>query len=460
MSNHSLLDKKKIHFIGIGGVSMSGLAEIIWDKGYKVTGSDMKHSITTAHLEELGLPIYYGHDANNIEEDVDLVVYTAAIHNDNPELQAAKARGISLMTRSIFLGLLMHHFEYPICVSGTHGKTTTTSMLSHALLAAHLDPTITVGGILKAIKGNIRIGQSKYFLTEACEYCDSFLDFFPHIGIILNIEEDHLDYFKDINQIRSSFQKFAAKIPADGFLSINGATPDLKTFKAPLTCKIETFGLAENNDWFAKNISYNEKACASFDVYYQGNFVEHISLHVPGEHNVLNSLAVCSVCHYLGVPLSVLNQGLEDFNGADQRFEIKGQVNGVTIVDDYAHHPTEIAATLEVAKRFPHNNLYVVFQPHTYTRTKAFLNEFAKTLSTIPNVIVTDIYAAREKNPGDISANDIVNLMHQSGSKALYMPDFNDIVDYLQTHAQAGDVIITMGAGNVNQIASLLLNAQ
>lgn len=459
MSNHSLLDKKKIHFIGIGGVSMSGLAEIIWNKGYKVTGSDMKHSITTSHLDALGVPIYYGHAADNIEADVDLVVYTAAIHNDNPEIQAAKARGIELMTRSVFLGLLMHHFEYPICISGTHGKTTTTSMLSHALLAADLDPTITVGGILKAIHGNIRIGHSKYFLTEACEYCDSFLDFFPHIGVILNIEEDHMDYFKDINQIRDSFQKFACKIPADGFLSINGHTPDLETFTAPLNCKVETFGLSETDDWCAKNISYNEKACASFDVYYHGEFSVHLTLHVPGEHNILNSLAVCSVCHHLGVPLEVLNRGLEDFSGADQRFEIKGQANGVTVVDDYAHHPTEIAATLKVAERFPHKELYVVFQPHTYTRTRAFLDDFAKALSSIQaNIIVTDIYAAREKDPGDISSKDIVDKMHQLGTQVLYMTDFNEIADYLKAHAKEGDVVITMGAGNVNQIADSLLN--
>lgn len=459
MLNHSLLNKNKIHFIGIGGVSMSGLAEIIWNKGFKVTGSDMKSSTITAHLDTLGIPIYYGHDAKHIEEDVDLVVYTAAIAHDNPEIQAAKSRGIDMMTRSVFLGLLMHHFDYPICIAGTHGKTTTTSMLSHALLAADLDPTITVGGILNAINGNIRIGHSKYFLTEACEYCDSFLDFFPHIGVILNIEEDHLDYFKDLDQIRSSFQKFANKIPADGFLSINGATPDLDSFKAPLACKVETFGLTDSNDWYAQNITYNEKACASFDVYYHHEFIEHISLHVPGEHNILNSLAVCSVCHYLGIPLKRLNDGLEDFSGANQRFEIKGKLNDITIVDDYAHHPTEIAATLEVAKRYSHQNLYVVFQPHTYTRTSAFLNDFAKVLSTVPNVIITDIYAAREKNPGTISSKDIVDLMHQSGHKALYMADFNEIATYLKQHAQAGDMIITMGAGNVNQIATLLLNA-
>lgn len=459
MSNtNSLTHKTKIHFIGIGGISMSGLAEISLHKGYQVTGSDAKHSLTTAHLEEIGISVRYPQAAENIDEDVDLVVYTAAIHEDNPEFQAAKSRNIEMMTRSTFLGLLMKHYEYPICISGTHGKTTTTSMLSHALLGANFDPTITVGGILKAIHGNIRIGHSQYFITEACEYCDSFLDFFPRIGVILNIEEDHLDYFKDIHQIRESFQKFALKLPADGFLAINGTTDDLESFTKPLHCQVETFGIDGNYDWVAKNISYNEKACASFDVYYYDTFMTRLTLHVPGEHNIFNSLATCSVCHHLGIDLNLLNEGLENFSGADQRFEIKGQVDGMTIVDDYAHHPTEIAATLNVAKRYPHKNLYVVFQPHTYTRTRAFLDDFAKVLCEGEHVILTDIYAAREKNPGDISAKDIVDKMKPLGKEALYMPSFDEIASYLKTHASSGDLIITMGAGNVNQIASILLN--
>lgn len=459
MSNvNSLTNKKKIHFIGIGGISMSGLAEIVHYKGYEVTGSDMKSSPTTKHLEDLGLTIYYGHDKHNITDDVDLIVYTAAIHNDNPELQLAHEKHIETLTRSKFLGLLMKHFEIPICVSGTHGKTTTTSMLSHGLIAADLDPTITVGGILKAIHGNIRIGQSPYFLTEACEYCDSFLDFFPQVGIILNIEEDHMDYFKDIHQIRTSFQKFASKIPSNGFLSINGEIPHLDEFTAPLTCKVETFGIGGQYNWSAENIHFNDQACASFDVYYNGQLMTHLELHVPGQHNILNALSVCSVYHFLGLELSLLNKGLTHFTGANQRFEIKGKVNDVTIVDDYAHHPTEIAATLNVAKAFPHNHLYVVFQPHTYTRTKAFLNDFATVLSSAENIIITDIYAAREKNPGDISSEDIIKKINNRNKHALYMKDFEQIANYLSERIAPNDLVITMGAGNVNQIADLLLN--
>ncbi|WP_054742883.1 UDP-N-acetylmuramate--L-alanine ligase [Cellulosilyticum ruminicola] len=453
----SLNNKKKIHFIGIGGISMSGLAEIAYTRGFAVTGSDMKSSHTTSHLESLNIPVYYGHAASNIEKDVDLVVYTAAIHADNPEIQAAKAANIELVTRSKFLGLIMKDYEFPICIAGTHGKTTTTSMLTHGLLAANLDPTITVGGILNAIHGNIRIGHTKYFATEACEYCNSFLDFFPKVGIILNIEEDHLDFFKDINDIRHSFQKFASTIPTNGFLAINGATPDLDTFTAPLHCKIETFGLDESYNWYAKNITFDEKACANFDVYYNSNFMINLKLHVTGTHNILNALSVCSVYHFLGLDLNTLNEGLKEFTGADQRFEIKGKFNDITVVDDYAHHPTEIAATLEVANNYPHNHLYIVFQPHTYTRTRAFLNDFAKVLQNAENVIVTDIYAAREKDPGDISSKDIVDLINAHGKGAIYMKDFNDIANHLKSKANAGDVIITMGAGNVNQIADILL---
>ena len=436
---------------------MSGLAEIMHDRGYIVSGSDMKHSHVTDHLEELGIKIFTGHNASNISDDIDLVVYTAAIAKDNAELLAAHQKASKVLSRSQFLGELMHSYSYPICVSGTHGKTTTTSMLSEALIGANFNPTITVGGILNSIGGNIRLGGSKYFITEACEYCNSFLDFSPKVGIILNIEEDHMDFFKDIHDIRHSFSRFANLIPTEGFLAINGTIPNTSELLTSTTCTVETFGLSNTFDWYADHITFNDKACASFDVYYKNDLMGHISLNVPGEHNVLNCLSVCSVCHFLGVSIDTLNQGISEFTGANQRFEIKGQVHNITIVDDYAHHPTEIAATLNVAKAYPHNKLYVVFQPHTYTRTKAFLNDFATVLGQVPDIIITDIYAAREKNPGDIHAKDIVNLIHTMGHSALYMEDFEEIADYLLQHCVPGDLVITMGAGNVNQIADILL---
>lgn len=448
---------KKIHFIGIGGISMSGLAEIMQGRGVTVSGSDMKTSHVTDHLESLGIKVFGSHSASNITDDLDLVVYTAAIANDNAELLAAQEKVSRVVTRSQFLGELMSSYEFPICISGTHGKTTTTSMLSEGLIGAGFNPTITVGGILNSIGGNIRLGDSKYFITEACEYCNSFLDFFPKVGVILNIEEDHMDFFKDINDIRHSFARFANLIPADGFLAINGTISDREALLKDTACKVETFGLTEEFDWYAQNITFDEKACGNFDVFYKGTFMGHIKLSAPGEHNILNCLSVCSVCHFLGVDIETLNNSLARFTGANQRFEIKGNIHGVTIVDDYAHHPTEIAATLDVAKVYPHNNLYVVFQPHTYTRTKAFLNDFAKVLSTTGHIIITDIYAAREKNPGDIHAQDIITAMHNAGHSALYMDNFEEIADYLLEHCVPNDLVITMGAGNVNQIADILL---
>ena len=457
MTNFNLSSTKKIHFIGIGGISMSGLAEIVHTRGIEVTGSDMKSSQTTLHLEQLGIKVFYGHNASNLSDDTDLVVYTAAIAKDNAELLACAEKSITHITRSVFLGLIMKEYKHAICISGTHGKTTTTSMLSHGLLSAGLDPTISVGGILKALGGNIRIGKSDYFITEACEYCDSFLDFFPKIGIILNIEEDHLDYFKDIHQIRYSFQKFAASIPADGFLAINGEIDKLDLLLDPVSCKTETFGMSSSFDWYPKNICFDEKACASFDVFHNNEFRGHIALRVPGTHNILNCLSVCAVCSHLGISAADLNEGLSHFTGANQRFEIKGTLHDITLVDDYAHHPTEIKATLNVAKVYPHNEMYLVFQPHTYTRTKAFLDDFAEVLSEAPHVILTDIYAAREKNPGDISAEDIVKKIHSLGKNALYISDFDEIANYLLEHAVPNDLIITMGAGNVNQILDILL---
>lgn len=448
---------KHIYFIGIGGISMSGLAEIMYDRGYKVSGSDMKSSTITSHLAHKNINIYVPHSGAHITPDIDLVVYTAAISQDNPELIKAKELGLDVISRAEFLGFLMKTYKYPICVSGTHGKTTTTSMLSETFISSGLNPTITVGGILKSIGGNIRAGGDEYFITEACEYCDSFLNFFPKIGIILNMEEDHMDYFKDIHQIRTSFQKFGKLIPWDGFLAINGHIEHTDQLISDMICKVETFGLDSSFDWYPENILFDDQACASFDVYYKGTLKGNLKLHVTGMHNVLNALSVCAVCHFIHLDIEQINLGLSLFTGANQRFEIKGKLHDITIVDDYAHHPTEIAATLSVAQAFPHNRLFIVFQPHTYTRTKAFLNDFAAVLSKADNLIITDIYAAREKNPGDIHAKDIIDHMDTSGKNILYLSDFSEIADYLLENCLPGDLIITMGAGNVNQVADILL---
>lgn len=447
---------KHIYFVGIGGVSMSGLAEIMRDRGLTVSGSDIKHSSITEHLKDKNISIFVPHSGSHIHAGIDLIVYTAAIAVDNPELLKARELNIPMVTRAEFLGELMKTYKYPICISGTHGKTTTTSMLSETFISSGLNPTITVGGILKSIGGNIRLGGDEYFITEACEYCDSFLNFFPKIGVILNIEEDHMDYFKDLHQIRQSFLRFGKLIPWDGFLAINGAIENIEELTSQLVCKVETFGTESTCDWYAENILFDDQACASFDVYHHGTLKGNLKLHVPGMHNVLNALSVCAVCHFVSIDITTINLGLSLFTGANQRFEIKGKLHDITLVDDYAHHPTEIAATLSVANAFPHKRLYVVFQPHTYTRTKAFLKDFADALSMADNVIITDIYAAREQNPGDIHAKDIVAMMPRQNN-TLYLSDFSEIADYLLENCEPGDLIITMGAGNVNQIADILL---
>lgn len=449
---------QKIHFIGIGGISMSGLAEILVKKGFKVSGSDMKNSKITRHLEQLGVDFHLGHLPSNIKEDLDLVVYTAAVKEDNPELMEARKKNIPTMDRAEFLGQIMRNYPYAIAVSGTHGKTTTTSMLSHILLEAKKDPTISVGGILDAIGGNIRTGHSDYFITEACEYCDSFLKFYPYIGIILNIEEDHLDYFKDIEHIRKSFTSFAKRIPKDGTLVINGDIENIHAILDEVNCRVITFGTdASRVMWTAANISYNEKACGSFDLFYQGKNMGRISLSVPGVHNIYNALAACACAYVLDIPVEDMANGLKKYTGTHQRFEIKGNLKGITIVDDYAHHPTEIKATLAVANRYPHNRLWCVFQPHTYSRTKAFLKEFAEALTAADHIILTDIYAAREKDLGEIHSKDLQREIEKLGKKAYYFSDFESIENFLLQNCIPGDLLITMGAGDVNIIGEDLL---
>lgn len=448
---------QKIHFIGIGGISMSGLAQIMHTNGFSISGSDINTSKATKHLQSLGITVLCGHSKANITDDIDLVVYTAAIASDNPELMATHNKNIPSLTRAEFLGQLMRNYDYPVCISGTHGKTTTTSMMSHVLLAADADPTITVGGILDSIFGNIRIGKSEYFVTEACEYCDSFLNFYPRIGVILNIEEDHMDYFKDIYHIRQSFYKFAQRMPTDGILIINGSIADLNSFTKGLDCKIETFGLDINNTWYAANIVYDEDACASFDIIYLGQPLGRITLKVPGEHNIYNALSVCASANYMDIPFPYWIEGFSSYGGTHQRFELKGVLKGITIIDDYAHHPTEVKVTLEVTKKRPHNKVWCVFQPHTYTRTKTFLGEFANALSLADEIIVSDIYAAREKNPGDIHSQDLVKEIHKLGKSAIYINNFDDITTHLLEHCVPGDLIITMGAGNINIVADELL---
>lgn len=446
-----------VHFIGIGGISMSGLAEILLEEGFTISGSDMKESPLTVQLEAHGARIFYGQNASNIIDGIDVVIYTAAIRRDNPELIEAVARKIPMLTRAELLGQLMKNYDTPIAVSGTHGKTTTTSMISHVLLAGDTDPTISVGGILQAINGNIRVGHSQTFITEACEYTNSFLNFFPKIGVILNIEEDHLDFFKDLEDIRNSFRQFSALLPEDGALVINADIQDYEEITAGLPCRVVTYGMKNPADYSADNIAFDEKGAVSFDLIKNGAFVDRIVLSVPGNHNVSNALASIAIADLLDLPLDTTKAGLKSFIGTDRRFEYKGTMNGTIIVDDYAHHPTEIIATLKAAQNYPHKDLWCVFQPHTYTRTKAFFHEFAEALSHAGHVVLADIYAARETDTLGISSADLAEEIKKLGADAHYFPSFDEIEDFLKTHCKNGDLLITMGAGNVVNIGENLL---
>ena len=446
-----------VHFIGIGGISMSGLAEILLEEGFQISGSDSKESPLTDALEKRGAKIYYGQRASNIGDSVQAVVYTAAIHPDNPEFACAKEKGLPMLTRAELLGQIMRNYHTSIAVAGTHGKTTTTSMLSHILLKGECDPTISVGGILPAIGGNIRVGNSEVFLTEACEYTNSFLSFFPTIGIILNIDADHLDFFKDIEDIRRSFRKFAQLLPGDGTLIINADTPEYLSVIEDLPCRVITYSLTDSADYTASDITYDQYGHASFTVNSQGAPLGVCSLKVPGIHNVSNALASIAAGRVLDLPWEVIARGLESFTGTDRRFQYKGTVAGVTIIDDYAHHPTEIRATLHAARNYPHKKIWCVFQPHTYTRTKALMPEFAAALSLADHVVLADIYAARETDTLGISSEDLQKDIAALGTPCEYFPTFDEIENFLLENCTQGDLLITMGAGDVVNIGEQLL---
>ena len=436
---------------------MSGLAEILLGKGFRISGSDNNASALTERLEKAGAVIRIGQSADNISLDTDLVVYTAAIHPDNPEFVAAKKQGIPMLSRAQLLGQIMQNYDLPINIAGTHGKTTTTSMCTHVLMRAGLDPTVTLGGILPSIGGNIRVGGTKYFVAEACEYTNSFLSFFPKIELILNVDADHLDFFKDLDDIASSFHRFAALLPEDGTLIINRDTAKYDVVTDHLACGIITYSLNGDADYMAEDIHFDENGCASFVCLERGKPLGNIRLCIPGMHNVSNSLAVIALSRKLGLSPEIIAQGIADFHGADRRFERKGTAFGATIIDDYAHHPTEIRAIITAALQTPHKKLWVVFQPHTYTRTKALLPEFADALSLADHIVLSDIYAAREVNTVGISSEDLRAEIEKRGTKADYFSSFEEILEFLKTQLKEGDLLITMGAGNIVDVGEDLL---
>lgn len=442
-----------LHFTGIGGISMSALAEIMISRGFTVTGSDSHESKITDHLESLGAKIFYNQVAGNISSDIDVLIYTAAIKQDNPELVKAKELGIPLLTRAEFLGQIMLNYPMAIGVSGTHGKTTTTSMLSQIMLEGNTDPTILVGGIMPAIHGNTRVGHSDKLITEACEYTNSFLSFKPNMAIILNVAADHLDFFKDLDDIRHSFRKFAELVPDDGFLVINSDIDNLEYFTDGLKCKVITVGSdPAKSDYSATNIEFDQFAKGSYDLVVNGEKSFHVALNVTGEHNIYNSLAAIAAAHTMGISDENIKAGLTQYGGTDRRFQYKGKVGDVTIIDDYAHHPDEITATIKTAKHYPHKKMWVVFQPHTYSRTKSLLPEFGKALKEADAVVLADIYAAREKDTLGVSSLDVKKEIEKYGTEVHYYPSFSEIENFLLESCSPGDLLITMGAGDVVKI--------
>lgn len=448
-----------VHFIGIGGISMSGLAEILLDRHFTVSGSDRAESDLTRHLSEMGAVISYPQSAENITDDIDVVIYTAAIHPDNPEYAAAKAAGLPMLTRAELLGQIMSHYKRSIAVAGTHGKTTTSSMISQILLEGNDDPTLSIGGIFKAINSNVHVGNSDLFLTEACEYTNSFLSLKGLYSVILNIEAEHLDFFKDINDIRHSFHIFASQTAPEGAVVINGEIDNYQEIVKDIAARTITFGFNDSCDYYPEDIEYDEKGCASFIPVYkpENKRLEKIHLSVPGRHNVGNALAAIAVARDLKIDYSLISDGLHAFGGAKRRFEFKGRFNGADVIDDYAHHPTEIKASLNAALNYPHKRMIVVFQPHTYTRTKAFLDDFAKALSIADLVVLADIFAAREQDIYGVSSKDLQAKINALGTRCEYFPSFDEIEKFLQKNVFDGDLLITMGAGNIYKVGEDLL---
>lgn len=463
MQNLDLLsspDIRRIHFIGIGGISMSGLAEILLSRSFNISGSDMKVSAMTQKLENMGIKVFIGHEPSNVIGS-DLVVYTAAVKESNPELTAARQAGITCIDRATLLGLIMKQYNHGVTVSGTHGKTTTTSMISMIMLESGMDPTIHIGGELAAIGGTTKIGGSKYFVAEACEYCESFLKFYPYMAVILNIEFDHADYFKDMEHVREAFLKFMHLVPEDGYIVACADDANIVSLLSKLNCNKVTYGLkASDALWSAKNISYDKFGCASYTLTKSNEAVTKIKLGIPGIHNVSNSLAAIAACHTLGCDISHIKTALEQFTGTHRRFEFKGEIHGVKVIDDYAHHPSEVMATLKAASNCVHSRIWCIFQPHTYTRTKSLLEEFAVAFNDADNIVLADIYAAREQDTGEINSGILADRICSNGKDAKYLKSFDAIVKHLEENVKPGDLVITMGAGDIYKVGEMFLRNQ
>ena len=457
MTLSNLKKGKKIHFIGIGGVSMSGLAEIALNMGYMITGSDANESENVKNLRKNNIDVFIGHKAENVN-GADLVVYTAAIKKDNPELLEAQMLNIPTMERSDFLGELTKLYSETIGICGTHGKTTTTSMIALAFLNAGKDPTIQVGAdYLKEIGANYRIGNSPYFIIESCEYVESFLKFHPETATLLNIEEDHLDYYRDLEHIKTAFKKFVSLVPERGFVIYNADDINCQEVVKDLKCNVISFGIKNSTaDWIATDIVLKPNGYYSFSAT-NGYDKVQIDLNVLGYHNIYNALSTIATAYAHNLNLIYVKEALEEFSGASRRFEYKGSLNGAKIFDDYAHHPTEIKATINSASNLPHNKIWLIFQPHTYTRTASLFDEFANTFTDVNNVILTDIYASREIDTGLVSSKQLAEAVNAVSGNCEYISNFDDIAEYLKANVTENDIILTVGAGNITKLSEQLI---
>lgn len=458
MTNFDIHSKniEHVHFIGIGGVSMSGLASILLDKGVSVSGSDMGDSEVLYELSEKGAQIYRGHGAENIASP-DLVVYTDAISAENPEYLEALAKDIPTVDRGTFLGQLMKQYRNSIAVSGTHGKTSTTGMLSVILGDSSLNPTILLGGYLEQLKGNIQIGDTELLITEACEYKRNLLKFYATIGLVLNIDADHLDYYKSLEEIVDTFGEFASSIPKDGHLVINSDDESCGKVVEKSSCNVVTFGINTPSDYMAEDISFGDDGTTSYTLTVDGSGKYSVKLNVPGVHNVYNSLGAIASSHLAGLSLDEIITKIAEFKGTNRRFQRKGEINGFTIIDDYAHHPTEVKATLSAVRNLHPKRVWCIFQPHTYTRTKSLLDEFSKSFAEADKVIITNIYAAREKDTGMIHSKDLVEKIVSQNGDAVFIDSFEEIEGYVLENACDGDIVLTMGAGDIYKVGENIL---
>ncbi|MGO5061387.1 UDP-N-acetylmuramate--L-alanine ligase [Lawsonibacter sp. LCP25S3_F5] len=441
---------KRAHLVGVGGVSMSPLAQVLHGAGVVVTGSDMHESAEVAHLRALGIPVTIGHLPQSVA-GADCVIRTAAVHDDNPEIAAARAAGIPVFERAQAWGALMRHYENALCVAGTHGKTTTTSMCAHIFLAAQRDPSIMIGGVLPALGAGHRVGHGDTIILESCEYCNSFLSFFPTVAVILNVDADHLDFFKDLEDVKHSFRRFAELVPETGFVVADRDDANTMDALAGLDRSTITFGL-EDGDVHAADLTWHG-GFADFDAMVNGQCYAHVSLSVPGVHNVRNALAACAAAHCLGIPAAAVEEGLRAFHGAGRRFEKKGEFHGAMVYDDYAHHPHELQALLTTAKGLGYQRIICAFQPHTYSRTHELFHDFVAVLKLPDITLLAEIYAARETNTLGISSNDLAREIPGS----IYCPTLADVTEQLRRLAQPGDLILTVGAGDIYQAGEALL---